>query len=222
MRTPTTVLIALVGTALLAAAAAPAQDAEPGTKKAPELRPAGDEGPGGKWPGVAGPATRIDRLHLTEAGGLAFGILVEARRFTGTRVGFAGVTPLEVEAFRILHRDPGAREAFLALGTRGTPAGRVWGLCGLWYWDEDQFDRQLASLLRDHGDTEIETMRGCVVSKRRIREILRAPAGAKAVRLENRSQTHAEWSKKNPEGSAAALDVVGGGWPYVLRSIGVE
>lgn len=218
------VVLALVVLALVAGAAS-GQDAAGPASDTPVLRPAGDRGPTGDWPGVAAPEANEALPRLSPAGRLAFSVLVGARRFTSDAIYESGQTPEEVEALRILHREPNARQAFTALSRNGTAPGRLFGLCGLWYWDNAVFHRQVAALLRDHGDLEVDVQRGCSSFRQRVRDIVRLPeagrtAGRVAVQLEDRSQTCKEWFANQPEGISGQYDIVGGGWPCVLRSGG--
>ena len=152
---PTTLAVLL--TMALAAGGVRAQEKAPPppAPEIPVLKPAGDRGPDGNWPGVKAPEKNDDIPPLTAAGRLAYAVLVSARRFTDDAIYEGGDTPEEVEALRILHREPKARDAFLALCRRGSPAGRLFGLCGLWYWDPAHYKVEAADLLDGWGDFEI-------------------------------------------------------------------
>ncbi|MHC4821231.1 MAG: hypothetical protein ACYTDX_05870 [Planctomycetota bacterium] len=219
MRTATVLALALL------ASAAIAQDPDPDPVP-PEnrptwgLRPAPDKGADKNWPAVKQVTAPKDLEALTPAGRLAYTVLVRATRFTDTAVGIAGITPLEVEAMRALHGEKAAGKAFLSLCRNGTTAGKLWGLCGLWYFDNARFHRQKSAVLRDHGKEKVATMRGCIVSEEVVRTIIHAPKGSKAVVLKDRSDTCKAWVQRNPKNTPATYDIAGGGWPCVFRSGG--
>ncbi len=208
--------------------AKPNDDAADDKAKSPEgegegktvLRSVGDRGPSGDWPAVGGSWPDASLPPLSDAGRLAFDVLVNATRFTDAAIGVAGILPHEVAALRILHREPEAGRAFALLCERGTIAGRLFGLCGLWYWDPDRFGQETAALLRDHADTEVSTMRGCIVADLPVRGIVRSPGEVHTVRLASRTQTCKEWFAESSGGKSAVYDIVGGGFPCVLRSGG--
>jgi hypothetical protein len=58
-------------------------------------------------------------------------ILEEAEAFVGASPGRAAGPPAEAVAFRSVSRRPGAPQAFLSLARAGSPATRLYGLCGV-------------------------------------------------------------------------------------------
>ncbi len=211
--------LVLVTAGLLVAAVAALATAEDAPPPPPAPKAADDRGPRGDWPPVAARAPMPARPPLTEAGQLAFDVLLQTERFTGESIGADGITPAEVESLRVLHREPQARKAFLTLCQRATPAGRLWGLCGLWYWDKARFHRQVAALLRDHGDTKVRLVQGETTGERAIRSIVQDQAPG-VIRLESRSQTCRAWTEAHAPLGGARYDILGGGWPCLHRSGG--
>jgi hypothetical protein len=104
--------------------------------------------------------------------------LHEAQRFAGVFGGLgAGVTE-EALAFQILLRDPRSPRFFtiLAADARSTPAGRLYGLCGLYHVNRLDFTSRRESL---KGATDVvHVSLGCLGFDRTLREILSDPQGS--------------------------------------------
>lgn len=169
----------------------------------------------------AGPSP-IDRTGLpplSDAGVLALKILLQAPRFTGDAVGEGGERPLEVESLRVLFDEKEAKAAFRHLLDDGTLAGRLFGLCGLWYADPAAFEKACATFLEDHGEENVTTFVGCIVEEVPVAGLVRNTESMSVVRLKDRAQTVNQWidGTKTPD---AVYDIAGGGWPCVLRSGG--
>lgn len=88
----------------------------------------------------ASPSDALEIPSLSPLGHEAFERLLHARRFTDDAIDYAGVTPNEVIALRLLWREPQALETFEALLESATLAGQLFALCGLYYTAPTRFE----------------------------------------------------------------------------------
>jgi hypothetical protein len=165
-----------------------------------------------------GPRPEPAELGLEGDAADSYRILLSAERFTDDAVGYAGITPLEVRAWRRLDAHPRAPEAFAALADHATLAGRLYAACGLFYCDPDRFQREVAALERNGGSVEL--MQGCVIQTTcPVGELVRVE-GDRVVRLERRDQTTREWVRSHGLTEGYGLDIAGGGYPDLFRNGG--
>jgi len=165
-----------------------------------------------------GPPPEPAALGLEGEAAESFRILLGAERFTDDAVGYAGITPLEVRAWRRLDAHPRSAEAFTALADHATLPGRLYAACGLFYADPDRFEREVAALERSGGSVEL--MRGCVIlTTYPVGELVRVE-GDRVVRLERRDQTTREWVRARGLTEGYSLDIAGGGYPDLFRNGG--
>lgn len=73
--------------------------------------------------------------------------LLGTETFADEFVGYEQVTSRQVEAFRVLLDQPDAAEVFTELLERGSTAGQLYALCGLYLTDREQFEAALPSYL---------------------------------------------------------------------------
>lgn len=135
-------------------------------------------------------------------------ILLAARSFDDVAVGYAGETPATVLAYRKLFRARDGVDRFRKVVEQGTPAGKLYGLCGLFFLDPGAFNQQLAQLERSRAP--VVRRDGCIASKTTVHDVLtrdeRAP-------LMPRTIAFAQWPEARPEW----LDLAGGSTCYRLR-----
>jgi len=136
--------------------------------------------------------------------------LIEAKRFKDIAVGDGGEMPDEVQAFRVLISRQDAPGRFQIILKQGSTAGQLYALCGLYLSDQRAFKNAVASY-RTRKDV-VETMEGCCVDKRPIKELVESHH-RDVVRLKS-GQTLDQWFLSH---SSSVLDIVGGGWPERLR-----
>lgn len=139
----------------------------------------------------------------------AYACLARAEEFAGTAVGIAGTEPETVRAFRELASRPQSTVAFLQLVAFGTPAGRVYGLCGLRRSAPPLFRIAVRPFL--HSRQEVRTFFGCILSREPMSKLVRAEQG---IRLVPGQSLH-EWGQihcRPGKGCSPALefDVFGG------------
>lgn len=154
-------------------------------------------------------------LGLTPAGREAAAALAGARHFGGWAVGVAGTPTEPVKAWRVLHAEPRAAEAFAFVLAHGTLAGQVMALAGLWDVDRARFDREVERY-RTSTDTVPVMTSGCAPGGDPVK-VADLVERAGAVRLDGPKDDLAAWSTRNP-GKPIEFDLVGGGYTAALRA----
>ena len=93
----------------------------------------------------------------------------ELRQATSFQLG--GLTGLSANALRLqwLLRVPGAEGRFSALVAEGSPAGKIFGACGLQVIGSDRFQAARKELAKD--DSEVMVFWGCLGSSMLVREV---------------------------------------------------
>lgn len=134
----------------------------------------------------------------------AFRILLEARTFDSVRVGVSGALSPHVAAFRVLVRDAAARPAFVAMLRDGSPAGRLYALAGIYFAAPEAFDEAVRWLERS--DSEVMTVSGCILGRRTIGSVVRAPEGIRMAAGSTLDDVH----------GPAPMDIAGGWIPMTF------
>ena len=110
--------------------------------------------------------------------------LAEVAEFAFGGVGVAGIESQGERLFRGVMDEPDAVATFKAVLGKGTPAAKLYALCGIRLLSEKDFDAAAAPLLKS--DEKVTTMRGCMVSKERVGELAhQIGAGSFDVSLKN-------------------------------------
>ncbi len=93
----------------------------------------------------------------------------ELSRATSFQLG--GLTGLSDDALHLqwLLRVPGAEGRFSELVAKGSPAGKIFGACGLQAIGSDRFEAARTQLAKD--DSEVLVILGCLGSSKPIREV---------------------------------------------------
>jgi hypothetical protein len=155
---------------------------------------------------------------LSPEGREAFRILRDAERFTDDAIYYAGITPVEVRAFRWLMREPEAGPAFAQLAREATLPGRLYALCGLYYTDPAAFTKAVEPYRASEQTVFFQT--GCIgIRDQAVAELVESP-GSHPVRLTSRSETVKEWASRNAPEGGYRLDILGGGYPSEFRDAG--
>ncbi len=155
--------------------------------------------------------------RLSDGGLLALRVLARTDRFTDLGIGAGLERPVEVDAMRVLFREPEADAAFkFLLGRetrrewRSTREGRMFALCGLWYTDPDAFRGEAERLLEEEGGGGVRTFFGCLMSEdTTVADLVRHPGDDPVARLKDRRQSIREW-REETEVEGAAYDIEGG------------
>lgn len=159
-------------------------------------------------------------LALTAAGWKAFDLIRGATRFEGTRVGIAGRPSPYGIAYCTLLRERDAARAFRISCRDGSTAGKLYGLCGLYYTDTKGFSARVAAM-RSSAE-EVQSQSGCIVFKDTVASLVEGPTST-TVRLRYREQAigelEKEWEKDHGPADSMDLDIAGGGYPAMLREL---
>jgi hypothetical protein len=96
-------------------------------------------------------------------------ILKNADKFYGAHIGFGGITPPTVHAFRNLLDHPKANDGFKKLIENATMPGRLYGLAGVYFTDPSS----LADLSQEFlGSSElVQALFGCILSDMEVKEL---------------------------------------------------
>jgi hypothetical protein len=101
---------------------------------------------------------------------LAEAYLATADRLYAAQVGFAGITPPQVLAWRIILQDPGAEAVFRRLLQVGTRPAKVYALAGLEWLESTAYPKAAAQLRAEGGDIQVTI--GCVPSTQPLALVL--------------------------------------------------
>lgn len=134
----------------------------------------------------------------------AFEILRTADAFEDTQVGYGGDLSRYVAAFRVVLAEPSARASFHALVDHATPAGRLYGVAGLYFADPPAFDEAVARLAAEGGT--VTTRGGCDTATEPVAEVVRTKETKRIVIPAG--TTLKAWFAANPGGNHC--DIAGG------------
>jgi hypothetical protein len=101
---------------------------------------------------------------------LATAILRASDRFSSTAVGYAGTTPNEVLAWRVIFHSANRDQVFTELLATASVPGQLYALTGLWFADSRDFARA-AEQLRHVGGT-VQTVRSCIISTELVASVV--------------------------------------------------
>ena len=155
-------------------------------------------------------ATAAAGDHPSLSAEAAEAVLREASVFRGAAVGYAGTTPGEVRAFRRVLGSRDGATRFGRVAARGTLAGRLYALCGLFFLDIPAFEKELARLRQT--DATVQRQEGCIVFEESLSSVLASAPGAPRM---SHSGSFREWLRIGFV--ASARDVAGGSTCYHLR-----
>ena len=143
-----------------------------------------------------------------------YDILLTTESFGGT-FGFGPEVPDNTAAFRALVEMPDVGAVFRDLLENATPEGRMYALCGLWYTDHDLF---LTAVEDFRGSFEQVTVQsGDMFYPMAVTSLIESP-DSNVVILDHIGQTPEEWLNENSGTNWSFItDMVGGGWPSLLR-----
>ena len=101
---------------------------------------------------------------------IAVAILRTSDHFTSAGIGYAGITPNEVLAWRVIFNRPDADRIFQDVLNTATVAGQVYALAGLRFSNSGAFTKAAARLQGNLG--LVQTIRGCIVSTQTVAELV--------------------------------------------------
>jgi hypothetical protein len=101
---------------------------------------------------------------------LAIAVLRTSDHFTSAGIGYTGITPNEVLAWRVIFNRPDADSIFQDLLNTSTAAGQLYALAGLRFSNSGAFSKAAARL---QGKLSlVQTVRGCIVSTQTVAEVV--------------------------------------------------
>ena len=119
------------------------------------------------WVGPAPPVPlRTSAIQLAAA------TLRDAEHLTGAAIGYAGVTPVEVLAWRVIRRAGDGDSVFLDLTYSPSRVTQLYGLIGLRVGDHRAYEEARARLLVD--GSQVSTFIGCVIFPHSMSELIAA------------------------------------------------
>ena len=175
-------------------------------------------------PPVASPVPRApvpdvpipEDLVLTPQGREAVQTLGKAEAFGGLHVGYAGTPAAPVGALRTLIAEANAAGALTVVLDHGSIAGQLMALSGLYFVDPARFAERVEAYRTM--TTPVRVLQdGCIQGGDPF------PASTlvedtRAIRLDGPRDTLAAWRHRNPGATELHVDIVGGGYPALLRA----
>ena len=101
---------------------------------------------------------------------ISVAILRTADHFTSAGIGYAGITPNEVLAWRVVFNRPDADSIFHDLLNSSTVAGQLYALAGLRFSNSAAFAKAAARFQGNLG--LVQTIRGCIGSTQTVAEVV--------------------------------------------------
>jgi hypothetical protein len=101
----------------------------------------------------------------------AYETLLNADKLYGAHIGFGGITPPTVYAYRDLLDHPEADANFKKLVEKATMPGRLYGLAGVYFTDPSSVP-DLAQRFLDSGES-VPAFFGCILSDMQVKELAR-------------------------------------------------
>jgi hypothetical protein len=158
-------------------------------------------------------------IELSPEGRYAFGVLMSAKRFEDTHVGYGGELSELVVAYRQIMKEPKRVSVLKFLLENASKPGQLYALAGLFDADHDYF-RSAVTAFKDD-ESEVNTLSGCVGGLRKVSEIVFFD-DPRTIRLESPRQSFNEWSKKTNVMAGFNIDISGGGYSVMFRERGLN
>jgi len=142
--------------------------------------------------------------------------LGKAEAFGGLHVGYAGTPAPAVDALRTLIAEANAGAALTVVLDHGSIAGQLMALSGLYFVDPARFADRVEAYRTV--TTPVRVLQdGCIQGGDPF------PASTlvedtRAIRLDSPRDTLTAWRQRNPGATALYVDIVGGGYPALLRA----
>jgi hypothetical protein len=143
-----------------------------------------------------------------------FKILLNAKTFSGGGTGEAGTPTEETIAFKHIFFSKNAHEEFKKILEKGSIAGKLYALSGLYFYDYREYKKTVEKYL--NVDDVVTIFSGCMIAQLKIKELMKTK-GENVVRLSNNQQTIYEWEKNNNVTDGCSVDFYGGGYPQLLK-----
>jgi hypothetical protein len=145
-----------------------------------------------------------------------YSLLKTAEYFTDGPIGVAGKTPTTLIALKKVMKHTNSKSLLHDLIEEANYEGKLYALIGLYFVDYEYYIEEIQRF--SQLQVNVRTYEGCILSVEKMRDILRKE-GDRVIKLDNNTQTIAEWakhSKINLE-NGYIVDFVGGGIPTVVK-----
>jgi hypothetical protein len=96
-------------------------------------------------------------------------ILLSTDKFYGAHIGFGGITPPTVYAYRDLLDQPNADDSFKELIEEGTMPGRLYGLAGVYFTDPSSLPELSRRFLES--SESVPAFFGCILSDAQVKDL---------------------------------------------------
>ena len=143
-----------------------------------------------------------------------FKILLNAKTFSDGGTGEAGTPTEETIAFKHIFFSKNAHEEFKKILEKGSIAGKLYALSGLYFYDYPEYKKTVEKYLSV--DDVVTIFSGCIIGQVKIKELMKRKS-KNVVRLSNNQQTIGEWRKNNNVIDGFSVDFYGGGYPQLLK-----
>ena len=151
---------------------------------------------------------------LSAPGQKAYDALLNARQFEDSHVGFAGSLSTKIHDFNTLLEEKNADAAFKAIVKKGTPAGQLYGLSGIYFTDHAHFKNRVERF--GISDKMVDKLSGCIVGPVRLAQIVFSKS--KNAAIIKPGETIEQFWKTNKK--TYVLDIANGGYPALFRHYG--
>lgn len=151
---------------------------------------------------------------LTKNGQNAYKALLKASMFEESHVGFAGMRSTKILYFNALLYEKNADFAFKSIIKKGTKAGQLYGLSGIYFTDHEHFKNEIERL--GSSSALVYKQSGCIVSEVKMEEIVFSKS--ENVAIIKPGTTIEQFWKNNKK--TYVLDIANGGYPALFRSFG--
>lgn len=128
---------------------------------------------------------------------------------------FGAKAPDALKAFRLLSKDPQADAIFKHVAAKGSAAGQLYALSGLYFTDHDYFQKA-AEGLRD-SKTVVGIQTSCFGEYRKPVSAIIDANSPNAIRLNGPNDSLARWFSEHATQEAVIFDIAGGGYPARMR-----
>jgi hypothetical protein len=120
--------------------------------------------------GLIAPPALVQSMRNQDPLSLSIAVLKGADTFKSSAVGFAGSTPNEVLAWRVIFSSPNRDEVFKDILATGSVAAQFYALTGLWFGEATQF--MVGKHIVSNRGGVVRTMRGCIVGTEKVGDVL--------------------------------------------------
>ena len=157
--------------------------------------------------------TVLESLTASAEGRAAAYALVKAERFETGSVGYAGTPSSYISNFNTIAREKEAAAIFKYIFDKGSTAGKLYALNGLYLTDREAFDRSAVILKKS--DAIVQVLNGCLMWDESVAKIVESDAANVAI-IEPGKTMKDFWETN---AGAHQIDIAHGGYPATFREM---